>query len=88
MSSPAATLPLPPFPYEMFDTSGKQVREASPYKMTFICSLTNGAHDYIPTTEAFPHGCYEVYVTFYVQGTAELLVQKSLRLLEQCKDET
>lgn len=74
------------FPYEMFDTSGKQVRDASPYETTFICSLTNGEFGYLPTTEAFPHGCYEVYVTRYVQGTAELCVAESLRLLNECKN--
>ncbi|MBE6712166.1 MAG: hypothetical protein E7580_01455 [Ruminococcaceae bacterium] len=74
------------FPYEMFDKNGKDCREASPYKMTFICSLTNGGHGYIPTTEAFPHGGYEVYVTRYVQGTGEALVNTMLTLLNDCKN--
>jgi len=74
------------FPYEMFDASGKQVRDASPFEMTFICSLTNGSFGYIPTTEAFPHGQYEVFVTRFVQGTAELLVAESVRMLNECKN--
>ncbi len=74
------------FPYEMFDTSGQQVREASPFEMTFICSLTNGAFGYLPTAEAFPHGQYEVFVTYYVQGTAEALVAESVRMLNECKN--
>lgn len=73
------------FPYEMFDTSGQQVRAASPFETTFICSLTNGSFGYLPTTEVFDHGCYEVYVTRYVQGTAELCVAESLRMLNECK---
>ena len=73
------------FPYEMFDTSGQQVRAASPFEMTFICSLTNGAFGYLPTTEAFPHGQYEVFVTYFVQGTAEAIVAESLRMLNECK---
>ncbi len=74
------------FPYEMFDKNGKDCREASPFKMTFICSLTNGSNGYIPTTEAFPHGSYEVVVCRYVQGTGEGLVDKMVTLLNDCKN--
>ena len=74
------------FPYEMFDKNGKDCRKDSPFKMTFVCSLTNGGHGYIPTTEAFPHGGYEVYVTRYVQGTGEELVNKMLSMLGDCKN--
>ncbi len=74
------------FPYEMFDKNGKDCREASPFKMTFICSLTNGGHGYIPTKEAFPHGSYEVFVCRYVQGTAEELVDKMVSMLNECKN--
>ena len=74
------------FPYEMFDKNGKDCRKASPFKMTFICSLANGGHGYIPTTEAFPHNAYEVYVCRYVQGTGEALVDKMLEILNDCKN--
>ncbi len=74
------------FPYEMFDKNGKDCREASPFKMTFICSLANGANGYIPTTEAFPHGSYEVVVCRFVQGTGEGLVDKMVSLLNACKE--
>ncbi|MBQ3075432.1 MAG: hypothetical protein IJC26_05130 [Clostridia bacterium] len=74
------------FPYEMFDKNGKDCREASPFQMTFICSLANGGHGYIPTTEAFPHNGYEVYVCRYVQGTGEALVDKMLSILNDCKN--
>ena len=76
------------FPYEMFDKNGKDCRASSPFKMTFICSLANGGHGYIPTTEAFPHGGYEVYVCRYVQGTGEALVDKMLSILNECKSKT
>ena len=74
------------FPYEMFDQNGKECRQASPYKMTFVCSLANGGHGYIPTDEAFPHGGYEVYVTRFVQGTGEALVNAMVDILNQCKN--
>ncbi len=74
------------FPYEMFDTSGVQVRNDSPFETTFICSLTNGAFGYLPNKEVFPHGCYEVYVSRYVEGTAELCVAEAVRMLNDCKN--
>ena len=73
------------FPYEMFDTNGQEVRAASPYKMTFVCSLTNGSYGYIPSALAYPHGGYEVYSTRFVEGTGEELVADMLRILNSCK---
>ena len=74
------------FPYEMFHASGKQTRDASPYKMTFINSLAGGSYGYIPTKEAFPHGSYEVVTCKYTQGCAELFVSDMLKILNQCKN--
>ena len=69
-------------PYEMFDTSGMEIKNASPYKMTFICAYTNGAQGYMPSFDAFSRGGYEVHVANYVQGTAEKCVTELLRLLQ------
>ena len=74
------------FPYEMFHTNGKQARDGSPYKMTFINSLAGGSFGYIPTTEAFPHGSYEVLTCKYTQGCGEQFVADMLTLLNQCKN--
>ena len=73
------------FPYEMFDQNGKEVREGSPFKTTFICSLAGGSFGYIPTTEAFPHGTYEVNACQYVMGTGEQLAQSMVTMLNECK---
>lgn len=67
--------------YEMFDTSGMEVKDNSPFKMTFICAYTNGQHGYMPSAFAFPHGGYEVDVSWFVEGTAELCVSELLSLL-------
>ncbi len=74
------------FPYEMFHANGKQARDGSPYKMTFINSLAGGSFGYIPTTEAFPHGSYEVVTCKYTQGCGEQFVADMLTLLNQCKN--
>ena len=73
------------FPYEMFDQNGKEVREASPFKTTYICSLANGSYGYIPTAFAFPHGTYEVNACAYVMGTGEQLAQSMVTMLNECK---
>ncbi len=75
------------FPYEMFDTNGKEVRDGSPYKMTFICSLTNGSMGYMPSALAFTNGSYEVLSCPYVPGCGEEFANEMLRLLNLCKNE-
>ena len=74
------------FPYEMFDTNGVEVREGSPYKMTFICSLTNGSMGYMPSALAFTNGSYEVLSCPYVPGCGEEFANEMLRLLNECKN--
>lgn len=72
-------------PYEMFDTSGMQIRSASPFDTTFICAYTNGKYGYFPTREAFANGGYEVDTTKYVPGTAEQLVGCFSQMLQEIK---
>ena len=73
------------FPFEQFDTSGKTVRDTSPFKMTFINGLSGGTYGYMPTKEAFPHGGYEVVVCPYTSGCAEMFVEAMQKLLNDCK---
>jgi len=73
------------FPYEMFHENGRQCREASPFKMTFVNSLAGGGYGYIPTKEAFPHGAYEVGICRYTEGCGEQFVAYMTDLLNQCK---
>lgn len=58
-------------PYEMFDTTGIEIRQASPFARTFICEQTNAGHGYFPTRLAFSHGGYEVDTCRYPKGIAE-----------------
>ena len=68
-------------PEEMFDTNGKQIKEGSPYKMTFILTYCNGSNGYIPSELAWEHGGYEVYKTKFARGAAELIVAQFLEML-------
>jgi hypothetical protein len=72
-------------PFEMFDISGKEIRDASPYKMTFNCSYSNGHLGYMPPDEIFPHGQYEVYVSRFIAGTAEMTVNEIVSMLKEQK---
>ena len=74
-------------PYEMFDTNGKEVREGSPFKMTFVCSYTNGGFGYVPSSLAFPHKSYEVYVSRFCETTGDDCAQEMVKLLMECKNQ-
>lgn len=58
-------------PFEMFDETAKNIRDASGYEMTFACGYTNGYGKYMPTETAFINGGYEVHACHYESGTAE-----------------
>ncbi len=70
-------------PYEMFDTNGMEIKEASEFDMTFICGYANGRYGYMPSSLAFPHGDYEVQQCKYVQGTGEQIANEHIALLKQ-----
>jgi hypothetical protein len=74
-------------PYEMFDTNGVQVREGSPFKMTFVCSYANGGFGYVPSAIAFPHGGYEVIISRFCETTGDDFAAEMVRLLNECKNQ-
>ena len=72
-------------PYEMYDTNGMQIKERSPFDMTFICAYTNDAYGYIPSALGYKNGGYEVDACAFAAGTGEALVEEYLKLLEKVK---
>lgn len=72
-------------PYEMFDTNAKYVRDASPFKMTFVSSTTNASVMYIPSAYGFIHGCYEAVCSQCKPGTGERLANILVNMLEWTK---
>ena len=84
-------------PYEMFDTNGMELRSGSvgnpnydaddqlenPYAMTFICTMGNGTHGYVPSRLGFTNGGYSTDITKFAPGTGEQLVGDYLRLLNE-----
>lgn len=73
-------------PFEMFDTTAMAVREQSPYDVTFVLTLANGAYGYMPTDACFDYeDCYEVRISQFSRGDAEKIVDIYLDLLDQTK---
>jgi len=71
-------------PFEMFDTTAMAVREQSPYDVTFVLTLANGAYGYMPTDACFDYeDCYEVRISQFSRGDAEKIVDIYLDLLDQ-----
>lgn len=68
-------------PFEMFDTNGMQIKDGSPFSMTFVMTCANNNLSYLPSELAFRHGGYSVDVTLFQQGTAEELVATYLDML-------
>lgn len=58
-------------PCEWHDTCGRAVRDASPFKMTFICGYTNGSVSYIPASFCWDNGGYEVTKCHFNKGFGE-----------------
>ncbi len=69
------------FPGEPFVEIGRRVVEASPFKMTLACAITNGGGTYFPTSAAFDEGGYEVRSSSLKKGVDNLLVEGSAELL-------
>ncbi len=70
-------------PFEWFDQNAVQVREQSPFKMTFTLGYTNGSESYLPTYLAFLHGSYEAYSCLYEVGTGERCVIELVTMLTE-----
>lgn len=68
---------------EMFDSNGKDIREASPYKMTFILGYCNGKNGYIPNAKGYETGCYEMDNGYFEAGTGELLANEYIDMLNE-----
>jgi hypothetical protein len=73
-------------PYEMFGSNGQQIKEGSPYAMTFVVTCSEKHEGYLPSTLGCELRCYEAQITKYAYGTAELLVAEYLDMLGEMKN--
>ena len=73
-------------PYEMFDDNGMQIKDASPYSMTFILTCAGGYWAYVPSEIYYTtYGGYEVDDTQFAMGVAEKAVAEFVRMLKELK---
>ena len=72
-------------PGEIFVELGMEIKKRSPFKNTFILTLSNSSIGYIPNAEAFDYGAYEVEVSRIAKGEGEKLVGSVVKLLESIK---
>ena len=72
-------------PYEMFGSNGRQIKDASPYGMTFIVTCSHGHAGYLPDKLGVDIRCYEAQITKFTPGTAEILVQEYVNMLTELK---
>ena len=68
-------------PYEMFAQSALDIKEQTPFDMTFIITCSGKHIGYIPTQEAYEYGCYESHTSKLAPGTAEALVENFVTML-------
>ncbi|MBN1290516.1 MAG: neutral/alkaline non-lysosomal ceramidase N-terminal domain-containing protein [Candidatus Latescibacteria bacterium] len=66
---------------ELFNEIGKQVKEASPYKNTFVVTHCNGSSGYIVTDKAYEEGGYEASSTRIESGAEKAIVENLLAMI-------
>ena len=66
------------FPGEMFAEFGLQLKEDSPFPITIMAELANGALVYIPNRIAYEEGNYEPTAARLPEGAGEKLVDSAL----------
>ena len=73
-------------PYEMFDSSGRAIKEGSPFSMTMVLTCANGGYGYIPSEFAYTcFSSYEAESSDFASGTAEALESAFVSMLKQLK---
>ena len=96
-------LAIAAFPGETFAASGMEVKRRSPFPHTLFCGYSNGCLTYIPTKDAYPEEGWSFFRRYHipdmlflqsyavgsalVPGTAEMVVDKTVGLLEEMWNE-
>ena len=83
LGSEAAWVSLPG---EIFVELGLAIKQASPFRHTFIAELANGSIGYIPNRPAYLEGNYEPISARCAAGSGELLVESAVRQLRAVFD--
>lgn len=71
---------------ELFAATGLAIQEASPYPTTIVSGYTGPNSGYLPTTDSFTYGGYEIEVTPFVAESAEFAQDAAIELLKTLKN--
>jgi len=69
-------------PYEMTDTNGMQIKDASPFDMTFIVGYANGYYNYIISDAQYNYTNYEFQTRRYTRGIGEDMAEAFIGMLK------
>ena len=72
-------------PGEPFTEIGVKIKQAEGWNLILPCGLTNGYMGYFPTMSAYDEGGYESRSSKFKRGCAEIIVEKSIELLNEMK---
>jgi neutral ceramidase len=78
-------LALVAMPAEPFAEIGVQIRRGSPFAVTMVSGYSNGQGAYIPMRSDYANGGYGVWNSPVGPGSAEAVVDASLRLLKELR---
>ena len=70
-------------PGEPFIEVSQEIAKRSPFPHTLFSGYSNGGFGYIPMREDYPAGGYEVEISPFAPGAAELIVEESLLMLAE-----
>lgn len=70
-------------PLEPFVEVGLEVKDRSPASRTFFSGFSNGHFNYLPTDAGIEEGGYEVDVSPFAAGSAEMVTRASVRAIEK-----
>jgi hypothetical protein len=72
-------------PGEIFTELGLAIKQASPFKRTFVVELANGSIGYVPDRKAHGEGNYEAVSARCAPGSGEKLVETALSMLQRIR---
>jgi neutral ceramidase len=73
------------FNVEMLTEIGMAIKAGSPFKHTFIITHCNGSSGYLPPSELYKEGGYEINSTHFAVGSDKMVIKKALRMLYDLK---
>ena len=72
---------------ELSSITAMDIKKASPFLQTMVFTMVNGGAKYMPDETSYDRITYEAMNSMYAQGSAEILVENTIKLLNQLSEE-